>query len=54
MSTDMKCPKCKEGIMKLPLALKPLKLGELEQRKEGTKFVCTKCGYRAHPAGLHK
>lgn len=50
MSTDMKHPKCKEGIMKLPLALKLLKLGDLEQRKEGQSFVCIKCGNRAHPA----
>jgi len=54
MSINTKCPKCKEGTMKLPLALKPLEPGELEQRKEGTKLICTKCGYRAHPTDLRK
>ena len=49
MSEQMKCPKCKEGIMRLPLALKPLEPGELERRKEGTKLECSKCGYRAAP-----
>jgi len=44
MSEQMKCPKCKEGIMRLPL-----EPGELERRKEGTKLECSKCGYRAAP-----
>lgn len=46
---NMTCPKCKKGEMKLPPAIRPLEPGELERRKEGTKFVCTKCGYEAHP-----
>ena len=40
-----RCPKCSEGVMRLPLAIKPLEPGELGSRREGTKLECSKCGY---------
>lgn len=53
MGKDMKCPKCKEGTMTLPLVPVPLEHGELETRKDGKKFVCIKCGHRAHPSEIY-
>jgi hypothetical protein len=41
MPDQLKCPKCKEGIMRLPLALAPL-----QPNKPGSALTCSKCGYQ--------
>lgn len=41
------CPKCKAGVMKLPVATGPLSTDYAQ--KGGAKLVCNKCGYRASP-----
>ena len=45
-----KCPKCKDGVMKLPLATKTLRQDYAAQG--GAKLVCGKCGYQANPSKL--
>ena len=49
---SIKCPKCKEGVMKLPLATKPLGPGYAD--KGGAKLVCTKCSHQALPSELRQ
>ena len=39
--SDLKCPKCKEGVMRLPLALAPL-----QPNKPGSALTCSECGYQ--------
>lgn len=52
MSDKMKCPKCKEGVMRLPLG-RQLDPGRSEGGRPGTKLVCSKCGYRAEPTEVY-
>ena len=46
----IKCPKCKEGVMKLPTATKPL--GPDYDKEGGAKLVCSECGHRANPGEI--
>jgi hypothetical protein len=48
----IQCPICKEGVMKLQPATKPLGSGYVD--KGGAKLVCTTCGHQALPSELRK
>jgi hypothetical protein len=49
---SIKCPKCKEGVMKLPLANKLLGPGYAD--KGGAKLVCTKCSHQARTSAFRQ
>jgi hypothetical protein len=52
MPDKMKCPRCKEGVMRLPLG-RQLDPGKPEGGRPGTKLVCSKCGYCAEPTEFY-